>query len=93
MIRLERVCDVAGSDEHFATLNGLANGLFLAVSENLENISSFNRIKATKWSSIGLVEAEHLNTQFRFKRKSMWNHGKCLRNTANCCSDGHAYSG
>ena len=30
------------SDEHFATLNGAANGLFFAVSENLENILSFS---------------------------------------------------
>lgn len=39
---LERRGAGVDSDEHFATLYGAANGLFFAVSENLENILSFS---------------------------------------------------
>lgn len=41
MILVRRLGAGVDSDEHFATLNGAANGLFFAVSENLENILSF----------------------------------------------------
>lgn len=41
MILVRRLGAGVDSGEHFATLNGAANGLFFAVSENLENILSF----------------------------------------------------
>lgn len=41
MILLRLVTGVV-SDEHCAMLNGFDNGLFFAVSENLENILSFS---------------------------------------------------
>ena len=65
IIRLDRGCE-AGSDEHFATLNGEPNGLFFDVSENLENISTFSSDKRHNRSIKSvLFEAEHLN---RFPR-------------------------
>lgn len=61
MIWFEWVCDVVGFDEYFVILNGLVNGLFFVVFENLENILFFNRIKVIKWFLIGFVEVEYFN--------------------------------
>ena len=90
MIRLDRGCE-EGSDEHFASLNGDPNGLLFAVSENLENISTFSSDKRHNRSTIFvLFEAEHLNRFPRLKEAEMelWE----IRNTANYKQTAHSFS-
>lgn len=80
MILVRRLGAGVVSDEHFATLNGAANGLFFAVSENLENMFSFLEKNDTNQFIKSLFyEAQ---TSFDFPRlkgsqKALWE----IRNT------------
>ena len=70
MILLRLVTGVV-SDEHSATLNGFDNGLFFAVSENLENILSFSGNNCTSQLVFRFVyhEVLHPRSNSTLKRK------------------------
>lgn len=80
MILVRRLGAGVVSDEHFATLNGAANGLFFAVSENLENMLSFSEKNDTNQLIESLFHEAGTSFDFstlRGSQKELWE----IRNT------------
>jgi len=69
MILVRRLGAGVDSDEHFATLNGATNGLFFAVSENLENMLSFSAKNDTNQLIKSLFHEAQTSFDFHVKRK------------------------
>jgi len=69
MILVRRLGTGVDSDEHFATLNGAANGLFFAVSENLGNMLPLSAKNDTNQLTESPMHEAQTSFDFHVKRK------------------------